>query len=97
MVHNVFFWLKPDADSAKFEAGAKSLLDIDVVGSGTVRKTAATPERAVTDKSFSYHLSLTFASIDDHNTYQDHPHHHEFVENCLDLWERAVVYDSEAI
>lgn len=97
MVHNVYFWLKADADHEKFEAGAKALLDIDVVQSGSVGKLAATPERPVTDKTFSYHLSLSFQSVDDHNTYQEHPDHHAFVEACNELWERVVVYDSEPI
>jgi len=97
MIHNVYFWLKPNADRAKFETAAEALLDIEVVQSGTVGRLAGTPEREVTDKTFSYHLSLEFASVEDHNTYQDHPGHHLFVDNCQDLWERAVVYDSEGI
>ncbi len=97
MFHNVYFWLKPGADSARFETGAKALLDIEMVASGGLNRTAPTPEREVTDKTFSYHLCLEFASIDDHNTYQIHDDHHRFVENCGDLWERVVVYDSEPV
>jgi len=97
MTHNVFFWLKSDADHAKFTAAAKALLEIDTVRSGSFGIPAATPERPVIDKSFSYHLALEFDSIDDHNTYQDHPEHHAFVEACRDLWERVVVYDSDSL
>lgn len=97
MTHNVFFWLKPDADHAKFAAAAKALLDIDGVRSGSIGIPAATPERPVSDKSFSYHLALEFASIKDHDVYQDHPEHHAFIETCKDLWQRVVVYDSESV
>lgn len=98
MIHNVFFWLKPGLspdDIARFETGLLALGTIDSVQSCTVGRPAATPERPVTDKSFSYHLGLTFATIEDHNVYQDHPDHHVFVDGCRELWERVVVYDSE--
>ncbi|MFP6872809.1 MAG: Dabb family protein [Verrucomicrobiales bacterium] len=97
MIHNVYFWLEEDANEEKFETGAKSLLDIGVVERGSVGKLAGTPERPVTDKSFHYHLSLQFASIEDHNAYQNHPSHHAFVENCKALWNRVVVYDSAPV
>ncbi len=97
MTHNVFFWLKADADKTRFEAAAKALLDIEVVRSGTIGRPAATPERPVTDKSFSYHLQLQFASLADHDAYQIHPEHDRFVDACKDLWDRVVVYDSEDI
>ena len=94
MVHNVYFWLKPDADHAKFEAGVRELFGIAGIQSSFLGRSAPTPERPVTDKSFSYHLSLGFASVEDHDHYQAHPDHHRFVEDCSDLWERVVVYDS---
>jgi len=100
MTHNVFFWLKPGlgaADLARFEAGLLALGDIDCVQSCVVGRPADTPARPVTDKSFSYHLGLSFASVRDHNTYQDHPGHHAFVDSFRDLWERAIVYDSTPV
>ena len=97
MFHNVYFWLNEDADDAKFETGAKSLFEIDVVQHGSLGKLAPTPERPVTDKSFQYHLCLKFSSIEDHNTYQKHPQHHQFVADCGELWSRVVVYDSEMV
>ena len=98
MIHTVFFWLKDglsDDQIARFESELAKLPEIDVVGAGVIGKPAATEARPVTDHSFSYHLSLTFASIDDHNTYQVHPEHDAFVANCKELWDRVVVYDSE--
>lgn len=97
MTHNVYFWLKADADIPTFESKARDLTGIDVVQRGSVGKLAATKERPVTDKTFSYHLTLEFASVADHNTYQDHPVHHAFVDACKPMFDRVIVYDSEAI
>ncbi|MCP4847088.1 MAG: Dabb family protein [Verrucomicrobiaceae bacterium] len=97
MFHNVYFWLHQGADDSKFEKGAQSLFKIDVVKHGTLGKLAPTPERPVTDKTFQYHLCLEFSSIEDHNTYQQHHQHHQFVEDCSELWSRVVVYDSEPV
>lgn len=99
MIHSVFFWLKAelsDEQVAFFEGEMAKLPLIESVGTGLIGKPAATEERPpVTDHSFSYHLSLNFASIEDHNAYQVHPEHDAFVAACKDLWERVVVYDSE--
>ena len=98
MIHTVFFWLKDglsDEQVAYFEGELAKLPSIETVGSGATGKPAATDPRPVTDDSFSYHLSLTFDSIADHDAYQVHADHDAFVENCKDLWARVVVYDSE--
>jgi len=98
MIHTVFFWLKDglsDEQVGHFETELAKLLQIETVGSGAVGKPAKTEARPVTDHSFSYHLSITFASIEDHNAYQVHPEHDVFVDACKDLWDRVVVYDSE--
>jgi hypothetical protein len=100
MTHTVFFWLNPRLTPdqvATFESEATKLLSIDVVQGGFVGKPAATPVRPVTDKSFTYALQLEFASVDDHNTYQDHPDHHAFVHACKVFWDKVVVYDTEAV
>jgi hypothetical protein len=98
MIHTVYFWLKDgltDEQVAFFEGELAKMTMIETVGSGVVGKPAATASRPVTDHSFGYHLSLTFASIADHDAYQVHPDHDDFVASCKDLWERVVVYDSE--
>lgn len=98
MIHTVFFWLKDglsDEQVALFETEVAKLPSIETVASGAIGKPAPTETRPVTDHSFSYHLSLTFDSIEDHNAYQIHPDHDVFVDKCKDLWDRVVVYDSE--
>ncbi|MBK1830197.1 Dabb family protein [Verrucomicrobiaceae bacterium R5-34] len=97
MEHHVYFWLKEenqnDADRAAFEQGMTELLKIENIASGIWGKSAATPERPVTDKSFDYALSLKFDSIEQHNIYQDHAEHHVFVDKFKDLWASAKVMD----
>ena len=98
MIHTVFFWLKEglsDEQVAFFEGELAKLPAIGTVASGAVGKPAPTETRPVTDNSFSYHLSLKFDSIADHDAYQIHADHDTFVANCKDLWERVVVYDSQ--
>jgi hypothetical protein len=100
MTHNVYFWLREDLSERQIEAfenGAATLIDIDCVVSGALSKPASTEERGVTDHSFSYHLSLEFETVDDHDTYQSHPEHEAFLEDCSSLWETVIVYDSELI
>ena len=100
MTHSVFFWLKPglpEQDIKKFENGLRGLFSIDEIARGSIGTPAATPERPVTDKSYSYSLLLEFKSIEAHDNYQDHPDHHVFVEGCKHLWDRVVVYDSREI
>lgn len=100
MTHNVYFWLRPDLapdEIQRFETEAAKLLKIDGIRSGFVGRPAPTPARPVIDSSYSYHLCLEFDSVEDQNTYQDHPDHHAFVEACRPLWDRVQVYDSEPI
>jgi len=39
---------------------------------------------------------LFFDDLAGQKTYQDHPVHRKFVEDCSHLWEKVVVYDAIA-
>ncbi len=98
MIHTVFFWLKDglsDEQVTYFETELAKLPAIGTVATGAIGTPAPTEARPVTDNSFSYHLSLTFGSIANHDAYQVHPDHDVFIANCKDLWERVLVYDSQ--
>lgn len=101
MIHNVYFWLKPDLSDeqcATFETELMHLLEIDYLEHGFVGKPAATEARPVTDHSFSYSLTLHFKNMTDHEFYQkDCPKHKRFVDTCKAFWERVVVYDSSPL
>jgi hypothetical protein len=97
-VHHVFFWMKHDITPGgidTFERSVSTLPTIDVVKFGDVGKPAGT-NRAVIERSYSYSLLLVFEDQSAHDEYQVHPIHLKFVEDCSQLWERVLVYDSES-
>lgn len=99
-MHVVFFWLKnPENFEAKekFEKELKFLTEnIEVIKSSHIGKPAPT-DRPVIDNTYSYSLILGFKDKADQDIYQEHLVHQKFIENAKDLWEKVVVYDSEAI
>jgi hypothetical protein len=98
-VHHVYFWLKkPVARETilKFENGLKKLVTIETIV-GKHIGTPATTDRGVIDSSYSYSLLLTFISKEEQDTYQTHPIHLKFIDECEELWEKVVVYDSVSI
>jgi hypothetical protein len=98
LLHNVYFWLRPETSAAKraaFERELAMLTKLSYVESGFVGRPADTERRAVTDHSFDYCLSLLFKSEADEAFYQNEcPDHARFVETCAPLFARVVVYDS---
>ncbi|MEM6843267.1 MAG: Dabb family protein [Bacteroidota bacterium] len=97
-VHNVFFWLKnpSDAKDAKtLETGIRTLFEVPTIRDSHLGKPAPT-DRSVIDNTYSYHLMLAFNSLEDQSTYQSHPIHLRFVDDCAHLWEKVQVYDSDS-
>ena len=98
-VHHVFFWLKnnlTEAEILKFEKGVKSLLEIkDHFITANVGKPAST-RRTVIDSTYSYDLLLVFSDLKNHDAYQVHEIHEKFVNECKDLWEKVLIFDSES-
>ncbi|MBV7528765.1 Dabb family protein [Chitinophaga sp. sic0106] len=98
-VHVVNFYLKPGLsaeDVRKFEVGVSSLGTIDEIQVFNVGSPAST-DRPVIDKSYSYCLLCVFKHQEDHDIYQSHPIHLNFIDNCKHLWEKVVIFDSETI
>ena len=98
--HIVFFWLKnasSDKDRATFEASIKNFVNNSTFIKTKHVGTPANTNRPVIDSSYTYCLSLTFANKSDQDQYQDEPGHHQFIEECAELWEKVIVYDSENI
>ena len=97
MEHHVYFWLKDEkknaADQALFEQGLADLFNIKEVAGGRWGKSAVTPERPVTDKSFDYGLSMQFDSMADHDIYQADPDHDVFLDAFKDWWQKVLVMD----
>jgi hypothetical protein len=97
LVHHVFFWLKnPDSkeDLAKLLAGIRGLAQIETVRGIHVGVPASTEKRDVVDNSYSASEILYFDDTAGQKTYQDHPLHKKFVEECSHLWGKVIVYDA---
>ena len=95
--HHVFFWLKnPDSkeDLAKLIQGLDSLRKIETIRGLQIGVPASTEKRDVVDNSFSVSELMFFDDVAGQNTYQDHPLHKKFIEDCSHLWEKVIVYDA---
>jgi len=100
LVHHVFFWLKnPESkeDLAKLLAGLRTLAKIETVRGSHFGVPASTEKRDVVDNSYSASEILFFDDTAGQKTYQDHPIHKKFVEDCSHLWEKVVVYDAMGV
>jgi hypothetical protein len=95
--HNVFFWLRENADTddaLRLADGCTShLTDIPGVLRLTVGFPAGT-NRGVVDNSYGVALLVEFADAAAHDVYQDHPDHLQFIAECSQSWSRIQVYDS---
>ena len=98
-IHHVFFWLKnPDSedDRAALIAGLRKLAQARTIRTHHIGAPATT-SRDVIERSYAVSWLLTFDNKADQDAYQIDPVHLAFVNQCSPLWERVIVYDSEAI
>lgn len=98
-IHHVFFWLKDPANKDardKFERAAKELVTIETIIDHHIGVPAPT-DRDVIDTTYSYSVLTTYRNREDQDTYQKHTKHLKFIEDCQELWEKVVVYDSVSI
>lgn len=97
MEHHVYFWLKEErkdaADRAAFERALQGLCEIPLVTGGRWAVPAAVELRPVVDQSWDYALSIRFASLEDHNSYQIDPAHQDFIASFKDWWAKVLVMD----
>ena len=96
LTHQVYFWLKePNNRQAhdQLKKGLESLLAIENIKSGHIGIPASTPARDVVDHSYSFAYYTTFENLQDHEAYQTHPIHLEFVEKCAHLWDGVRIFD----
>jgi len=98
MEHHVYFWLKEEHSDergrAAFEAGLKALCKSPCIQSAHWGRPAATTVRPVSDQSFDYGLSVKFASLADHDAYQEGDEVHDvFIATFKDWWAKVLVMD----
>ena len=95
--HTVLIWLKnPDSaeDREVFETALETFLENCEYAQTNLVGTLLQVIREVVGDSFTYQLTVTFASAEDQAAYQDEPAHLKFVEEAKELWEKVVVYDA---
>ena len=94
--HSVYFWLKKNltADQRnQYLAGVRSLTKIPSVRQSFIGTPAAT-DRPIIDRSYSYALVVMFDDEAGHDSYQVHPIHDQFRQECGNFWEKVVIYDA---
>jgi hypothetical protein len=97
LVHHVFFWLKNPSskeDLDKLIKGLQTLKKIETVRKIHIGVPAATELRPVVEAGYSASELLFFDDPAGQKTYQDHPVHQKFVQDCSHLWEKVIVYDA---
>ncbi|MDF1505930.1 Dabb family protein [Roseisolibacter sp. H3M3-2] len=95
-VHAVYFYLRDGLspeERARFDAGVRSLRDIETVRQGWVGVPAPT-DRPVIERGYHTALVLLFADQAAHDAYQTHPVHDRFRAECAGLWRDVRIYDS---
>jgi hypothetical protein len=98
-IHHVYFWFKKPVNRetrSRFETALKKLVTVETIVDKHLGVPAPT-KRNVVDRSYTYSLLVTFKNKEDHDIYQTHPTHLKFIEECNDLWEKVVVFDSVSI
>ncbi len=98
LVHSVFFKFKPDVTAEQIEGVAemaRGLGKIETVRQLYIGAPAAVPERPVCRNDYELGITVMFDSVEDHNTYQVHPLHTDYVSTNTPLWERVEVFDME--
>ena len=92
--HLVLFWLKDSSDKGKLIDGLKRLVNTSNYAHNGHIGTPAPTHRAVVESSYDVSLFVTFASQEDHDSYQTESAHLEFIESCKPLWQKVQICDA---
>lgn len=98
LAHHVFFTLHDASDdrTEQLIAACKHYLDAhDGVVSFAVGRRTPDLQREVNDAQFHVSLHVVFASRADHDAYQTHPRHLEFIAQQKPNWAQVRVFDSD--
>jgi hypothetical protein len=97
--HNVYFWLKRPGnpeDRERLIEGLRKLSAVNTIRTFHIGSPAAT-DRDVIERTYAVAWCTTFRDKADQDSYQTDPIHLAFVRDCSALWEKVLVYDSEAV
>ena len=97
LVHNVYFTLNQNSPAArrklvedchKYLAGHPGVV---YFSAGILCDSLARP---VNDREFDVGLHVVFRTMADHDAYQQHPRHLQFIEENKATWKKVRVFDS---
>ncbi len=99
LIHNVFFTLTENTPESrkKLVAACKKYLtkhegEVYFAAGGIVDDL----KREVNDRDFDICLTIVFKTRADHDRYQDHKRHLDFIAECKSMWKKVRVFDSWA-
>ena len=96
LIHTVFFWMKKNAPKSAAQQTMKDALKylktptVQHLWAGLPAKTEA---RDVINATYDVGLTVTFASVADHDAYQEDPEHQVFIKRNKKNWLRVEVFD----
>ncbi len=95
--HHVLFWLKDDVTEAEVHTFHQALKDLESIAPSAFFHvgTPANIERDVIDASYSFSLFAAFETMEQFETYQNHPQHIEFLNGPNKLAKRVLIYDAD--
>lgn len=96
IVHNVFFWLKPDLSAdqvSQFRQGLESLKGMDFLEGVYIGTPADTGDRPAIERGYSFGLTVLFKEMAAHDQYQTHPLHTAFLQQFAPYWDKVLIYD----
>ena len=96
-IHTVFFWMKEGVTEEQkkefMDNGLVELIKVPSIYEAFIGPAAQTP-REVVDNTYDAALICHFKNKADHDIYQGHDIHLQFIEKYKDLWGRVQVYDN---
>ena len=96
-IHMVFFWLKNTSDKQvdAFKNRTISFLDqVDSIDTYHVGIPAST-DRPIIERSYTVALVATFKDNKEHDIYQEHQAHKQFIDDCQHLWDNVKIFDTD--
>lgn len=100
IVHDVFFKLKdstPESRQKLVDACKKYLTEHEGTAYFAAGVVSAELKREVNDRDWDVGLHIVFKTIADHDRYQDHPRHTQFIEENKATWDKVRVFDTDAV
>ena len=96
-IHMVFFWLKDTSDKQVDAFKNRTISFLDQVKSIASYHVGipATTDRPIIERSYTVALVVTFKDKKEHDIYQEHQAHKQFIDDCQHLWDNVKIFDTD--